>query len=58
MAGKKILLRKSMIIFRIISLGDWRISSEERIRYEAYFQQCGPVQGYLSGKIFKRYSFK
>ena len=27
------------------------MSADERMRYEAYFQQCGPVQGYLTGKF-------
>ena len=31
---------------------DWRISADERARYESYFQQCGPVQGYLSGNSY------
>ncbi|CAF2190332.1 unnamed protein product [Rotaria magnacalcarata] len=30
--------------------GDWRINAEERVRYESYFQQCGPTQGYLLGE--------
>ncbi|CAF4720326.1 unnamed protein product, partial [Rotaria socialis] len=30
--------------------GDWRINAEERARYESYFQQCGPTQGYLLGE--------
>ncbi|CAF0755063.1 unnamed protein product [Adineta ricciae] len=30
--------------------GDWRMSADERMRYEAYFQQCGPMQGYLTGE--------
>jgi hypothetical protein len=34
---------------KIISSGDWRISADERGRYELYFQQCGPIQGYLTG---------
>jgi len=32
-------------------LGDWRISADERVKYETYFQQCGPTQGYVTGII-------
>lgn len=35
-------------------VGDWRISADERARYETYFQQCGPVQGHLTGTIIKK----
>ncbi|CAF3513299.1 unnamed protein product [Rotaria sp. Silwood1] len=33
-----------------MAANDWRINADERIRYESYFQQCGPIQGYLSGE--------
>ena len=32
-------------------LGDWRISADERVKYDSYFQQCAPVQGYVTGTI-------
>lgn len=38
--------------------GDWRISADERIRYESYFQQCGPMQGYLSGEQAREFFVK
>jgi hypothetical protein len=32
-------------------LGDWRISADERVKYDSYFQQCSPTQGYVTGII-------
>jgi len=29
--------------------GDWRISAEDRVKYDSYFQQCNPIQGYVTG---------
>ncbi|CAF1464097.1 unnamed protein product [Adineta steineri] len=37
---------------------NWRISPDERVRYEAYFQQCGPVQGYLTGEQAREFFVK
>jgi hypothetical protein len=39
-------------------LGDWRISAEERTKYESYFQQCGPTQGYVTGMIKSIFQLK
>jgi hypothetical protein len=39
-------------------LGDWRISPEERVKYDSYFQQCNPIQGYLTGRFLKRFLLK
>ncbi|CAF4343732.1 unnamed protein product [Rotaria sp. Silwood2] len=33
-----------------MAASDWKISADERLRYESYFQQCGPIQGYLTGE--------
>ncbi|CAF0815781.1 unnamed protein product [Rotaria sordida] len=33
-----------------MAASDWRINADERTRYESFFQQCGPTQGYLSGE--------
>lgn len=30
--------------------GEWRIAAEDRRKYENYFQQCGPDQGFVTGK--------
>lgn len=38
--------------------GDWRISPEERLKYDSFFQQCGPVQGFLSGEICSVFSLE
>jgi hypothetical protein len=35
----------------IIHIGDWRISAEDRTKYDLYFQQSNPVQGYVTGMI-------
>jgi len=32
-----------------VSIGDWRISAEDRVKYDSYFQQCNPIQGYVTG---------
>ncbi|CAF0939796.1 unnamed protein product [Adineta ricciae] len=30
--------------------GDWRISADDRTKYDSYFQQCNPIQGYVTGE--------
>ncbi|CAF0882259.1 unnamed protein product [Rotaria sordida] len=38
--------------------GDWRISAEERKQYDLYFQQCNPIQGYVSGDQARNFFLK
>jgi hypothetical protein len=45
------LYSKVNVNIEIIFLGDWRISADERIKYDSYFQQCSPTQGYVTGMI-------
>lgn len=48
MAGKKITLKINVNI-EIMYLGDWRIGADDRLKYDSYFQQCTPTQGYVTG---------
>ncbi|CAF1492002.1 unnamed protein product [Adineta steineri] len=36
-------------------LGDWRISAEDRTKYDSYFQQCNPIQGYITGDEARKF---
>ncbi|CAF1269575.1 unnamed protein product, partial [Rotaria sp. Silwood1] len=38
--------------------GDWRISAEERTKYDLYFQQCNPIQGYVTGDQARNFFLK
>jgi hypothetical protein len=38
--------------------GDWRISADERIKYDSYFQQCSPTQGYVTGEQARNFFVK
>jgi hypothetical protein len=38
--------------------GDWRISADERVKYDSYFQQCAPVQGYVTGDQARNFFVK
>ncbi|UJR22027.1 hypothetical protein I4U23_025094 [Adineta vaga] len=35
--------------------GDWRISTEDRTKYDSYFQQCNPIQGYVTGDQARKF---
>ena len=50
MAGKKYTYQR-ITEYKYIVLADWRINADERAKYDVYFQQCNPVQGYLTGLI-------
>lgn len=43
---------------KIFFQGDWRISTEERARFDTFFQQCNPVQGYLTGEQARDFFIK
>ncbi|CAF3072045.1 unnamed protein product, partial [Rotaria sp. Silwood2] len=38
--------------------GDWRINAEERAKYDLYFQQCNPIQGYVTGDQARNFFLK
>ena len=50
MAGKTSDKKSFPINDSDMSLAEWRISADERKKYETYFQQCSPIQGYVSGR--------
>ena len=50
MAGRKTIVNRDANS-QLMYLGDWRINADERVKYDSYFQQCGPTQGYLTGMI-------
>lgn len=51
MAGREMFVFSMEWIIYNESVGDWKITADERARFDIYFQQCGPVQGYLTGRI-------
>ena len=50
--------RKSLQILKKMFSGDWRIGADERIKYDSYYQQCNPIQGYVTGTNWKILSTK
>ncbi|CAF3438151.1 unnamed protein product [Rotaria socialis] len=38
--------------------GDWRISADDRAKYDSYFQQCSPMQGFVSGDQARSFFIK